>query len=122
MPEKEKGITKDLAYTVKYIVPIVGCLIAVFGYLNKRSQDKQASVDRQIDQVRQEVKDMRGESEKKYTFMDRRVTYVEIKTQLIDQGLAGVEIQMPGVRRMRRAFDSMAVFAPVPAPRDTNGR
>jgi hypothetical protein len=125
MPEKESGVTRALAYLKNYIAPLVLCLVAVFGWLDKRSQDRQASLNKRFDEIKQEVRDIKGDVEKKPGGLESRVTYLEIKVQLIDQGLSGVEIQMPGVRRMRRMFDrqdSVPLFVPVPSPRDTNGR
>jgi hypothetical protein len=123
MPEKESGVTRALAYLKNYIAPLVLCLVAVFGWLDKRSQDRQASLNKRFDEIRQEVREIKGDVEKKAGAQDRRVTYLEIKVQLIDQGLSGVEIQMPGMKRIRRLFDgkadSMPVFVPVTASRDT---
>jgi len=123
MPEKERGITKDLAYTAKYIEPIVACLVGLLGFLDKRSQDRQNSLNKQFDAIRHEIVDVKGDIQKKPGGLDGRVTYLEYKVQLIDQGLSGVEIQMPGMKRIRRMFDgkadSMPVFVPVPASRDT---
>ena len=118
-PIKEKGITRDLAYTVRYIVPIVACIVGLLGFLEKRSQDRQASLNKQFDEVKQEIKDLRSDADKRYGQMDRRVTYLEYKVQLIDQGLSGVEIKMPSISKMQRMFnklDSVPMYAPTPAP------
>jgi len=98
MPEEQQSqITKILSYCVKFVAPLVLCLLAVFGFLDKRSQDRQAKLNKRFDEIKQDIASIKNGD---VPSIDRRLLKVEIMVELMNKDLATNESRLLRINRV----------------------